>query len=464
MCQPRTKAQDAACFFWAQSTFGRIELPDPRLVRRAVLVAALLAARPKDSIPHACGRWADTKATYRFLENDRVSARALNHSITTSAVAACRGLATVCVIQDTTSFNFSGLQQTCGLGPIGEAGGARGILLHSALAVSSGGLPLGLLDLNFWTRPPPLPPQRKNHKQRPIEEKESWRWLTGAHAAHRALAALETRPKVIHVCDREGDIHEFFAALAHLGDDAVIRCAQNRAVAGELGLAHAAVHAAPVLTTTTVEVPRKRHAPARTAHVEVRATRVTLTGSNSLRRHGPLALNLVEVWEPQPPPGEEGLVWRLWTTLPINTAPDVLEVIRIYKLRWRIEEVHLAVKSGCEVEELQLETMERLCKALSLYMAVAVRIVALRDLARQTPEAPCTVAFSTLEWQALWAYRNGRHCLSGIPVPTLHEAVNWLAQLGGHLGRKSDGPPGIRTLWRGWRDLQLLVAGYRLQT
>jgi hypothetical protein len=469
MKEPSTVLEEAEYLFWAQRIFGHVELPDPRLTRRAVAVAAHLAARPADSIPQACGNWGNTKATYRFLENERVTAQALQNSTSKAAVAACRGLGTVYAIQDTTSVNFSALRHTTGLGPIGErghghkgeAGPACGIHLHSTLAMSTFGVPLGLLNLDFWVRPMEAPSQREKRKHRPIREKESYRWLTSARAAHQALGALESRPRLVHICDREGDIHELFAELHALGDDAVIRCAQNRAVEGDMGLAHGAVHVAPVLTTTTVDVPRTPKFPARTATVEVRARQVALKGSSAYRKHKPLTLTLVEVWEPAPPTEEQRLLWRLWTTLPATTAAEALEVIRIYKLRWRIEEVHLALKSGCQVEELQLDTRERLCKALTMYMAVAVRIVTLKDLVRQTPEAPCTVAFSTLEWQALWAHKHRRHCPEDTPVPTLREAVAWLAQLGGHLGRKGDGPPGIRTLWRGWRDLQLLVQGYR---
>jgi hypothetical protein len=454
-------AQEAAeNFIWARNTFGSVELDDPRLVRRAVCVAAHLAARPADSIPQACGSWGDTKATYRFLENKRVSVQSLQDSLTQAAVAACRELATVYAIQDTTSFNYSALKHTPELGPIGD-GPAQGIHLHSTLALNTTGLPLGLLDLNFWTRDAGSQGKRATRKQRTIQQKESYRWLTSARAAHQAVAALATSPQLVHICDREGDIHEFFAEIAALGDEAVIRCAQNRTVVGEIGYAHAAVHAAPLLTVTTLPIRRKPNYPARTASVEVRALRVILRASKNLRSHKPLVLTLVEVWEPAPPTEEQRLLWRLWTTLPVNTAAEALEIIRIYKLRWRIEEVHLAVKSGCVVEELQLGTRERLYKALTLYMGVAVRIVALKDLARQTPDAPCTVAFNTLEWQALWSHKYQQRCPANTTVPTLGETVAWLAQLGGHLGRKSDGPPGIRALWRGWRDLQLLVEGYR---
>jgi Transposase Tn5 dimerisation domain len=132
-----------------------------------------------------------------------------------------------------------------------------------------------------------------------------------------------------------------------------------------------------------------------------------------------------------------------------------------YALRWRIEDFHLTLKSGCQVEQLQLETANRLSKAIVTYSAVALRIMALRDLARQEPTVPCDRILNTDQWHALYAHFQGHRPSRDTPVPTIREAVKWIGRLGGHLGRKRDGMPGVRTLWRGWRDLSLLVAGYR---
>ena len=136
-------------------------------------------------------------------------------------------------------------------------------------------------------------------------------------------------------------------------------------------------------------------------------------------------------------------------------------MVRAYALRWRAEDFHLIWKQGCRVEQLQLETRPRLEKALVLYAGVAVRLLRLRDLARRAPTAPCTEVLSEEEWQALYAHATGEAATSATAVPTIEQATRWIGRLGGHLGRKRDGMPGVRTLWRGWRDLALLVAGYR---
>jgi len=137
-----------------------------------------------------------------------------------------------------------------------------------------------------------------------------------------------------------------------------------------------------------------------------------------------------------------------------------VEVPRLYGLRWRVEDMHLVLKSGCAIEKLQLETADRLAKAVVLYSSIAVRIVQLRDWAREAPDTPCTELLQEGEWRALWTAIHKQASVSEQPEPTLHQAVLWIGRLGGHLNRKRDGLPGVKTLWRGWRDLMMLTDLY----
>jgi len=175
---------------------------------------------------------------------------------------------------------------------------------------------------------------------------------------------------------------------------------------------------------------------------------------------GPLTLTMVEVWESAAPQGVEPLHWLVWTAEPVLNLKQALRVIDIYKKRWKIEEVHLALKSGCRIEAVRFETAQRIAKAIALYSPVAVRIVRLRDLARLEPEEPCTQVLREDEWRALWTYIHKKPPVAKQHPPTLKQAVLWIGRIGGHLGRKGDGMPGVRTLWRGWRDLALLAALY----
>ena len=356
------------------------------------------------------------------------------------------------------------------------------MLVHPALALRLDGAPLGLLDLQYWCRDPSAPDETDPTRKvgRPIEEKESAKWLRGIAASRQALDTnlpSEQRPRLIHVFDREGDIHEVFDMVTAGGDGAVIRSGQDRRASslarrvmtqdGRSALTHEAVAAAPRLGTVVLDVPRKHGQPQRQATVEVRACLVTLTPPlphrSQAKPRRSLALHIVLVTEINAPPGlKEPLRWVLWTTEPVATLADAIEIVRIYKLRWKIEDFHLVLKSGCRIEDLQFETAQRLAKVLALYAPVAVRILQLRDWSRLQPDAPCTIILTDEQWRALWTYIHRKRPLSSTPPPSIKQATLWIGRLGGHLGRKSDAMPGVRTLWRGWRDLELLVAMFNL--
>ena len=448
---------------WAANVAAQADLPDKRLNTRLAQVLATLAAQPLDSIPQACGSFSQAKATYSFFSNPRFGVAELLRPLVAVTIESCRRLPVILAIQDTTSLNFSTLRHTTGLGPVNDSSRAQGLHLHTTLAVRDDGLPLGMLHQTCWSRPPDqaAAAERRNC---PIEEKESNKWLLGIDAADAACQLLpaEQRPRLVHVMDREGDIHEVLQHLTDLDHDAVIRCAQNRSVAGPLDHAHQAVAAAPLAGVHTLVVPAAHGQPSRRASLELRAAALTITPD--LKKHPqrrPVTWTLVEAREGQAPAGVAPLHWLLWTTEPAQTLAEILEVLRLYKLRWKIEDFHLTLKSGCRAEALELESAVRLTKAVTLYSAVAARILTLRDCARLEPDAPCTTILSNDAWRVLWRRFTKQALLVDTPAPTVRQALLWIGRLGGHLGRKRDGLPGVRTLWRGWRDLSLLVIGYR---
>jgi hypothetical protein len=455
---------DEACRAWALETFGRAAQPDARLNVRLLKTAGALAARPSDSIPQACGKAKAAKGAYRFIENKRVNTHALLRASGQATAGRCSGRPSVLAIQDTSIISLTHHPQTRGLGPIDEAG-ARGLLVHSTLAVSTEGETIGLLDAQMWTRDPNDRHHAQKRRSLPIEEKESVKWLRGMEGARRAFATLPSPlwPRLIHVMDREGDIHEVFEDIVKAGDGAVVRAMRNRLVDDPNRLAYETARASPVLERRSIQVRRQENHPARTAQVEVRACRVHLTPDTShWPDHRPLDLTLVEVWEPNAPADVEPLHWRIWTTERVETSADARKVIGFYGNRWRIEDVHLTLKSGCRIEERQFEAVDRIERALALYLNIAVRIVRLRDSAKNRPDAPCTEELADEEWRALWGYRNKCRAPREQKPPTLREAILWIGALGGHMGRKADGMPGVRTLWKGWRDLMLLTDAYRV--
>jgi len=457
-----TTLADPDC--WAAQIAGLADFPDERLNARLANLLTTFAQKPLDSIPQACGSAAGAKACYRFFSSKRLSVADFLEPVIANTVEGCRGQATVYAVQDTTSLNFSTLRHTAGLGALNDSANARGLHLHSNLALRDDGIPLGLLHQHYWSRPFP-DPNAADIRNLPIEDKESFKWLRGIQAAEAAIAELPEgeRPRLIHVMDREGDVHEVLQYIGASPHGAVIRSAQNRSINGDIDKAHDAVAASAAIGTHRLKMPARAGQPCRTACLELRAVTVTIAPDPTKHPHRqPTTWTLVEAREVDPPAGSEPCRWLLWTTEPARTKAQIVEILRIYSLRWRIEDYHLTLKSGCRAEDLELETAERLTKALILYSAVAVRIVALRDLARLEPDAPCTMILSDRAWRALFAHFENQPPQANTPVPTVHQAVRWIGRLGGHLNRKRDGMPGVRTLWRGWRDLTILVLGYRL--
>ena len=448
---------------YAASLLATAKLPDARLATRAVKFVAALAAHPGGSIAEACEDRHQAKAAYRFIENERVRVENVLPSLADASARNCAGHARILVIQDTTAFNFSALKATTGLGPIGDAGSsAQGIWCHTTLAATESGKPIGLLHQELWVRDPEQRHKAQQRRRLPIEQKESMRWLTGIRMAHGRVAEClgDKRPALIHIEDREADITEVFEDVRRLRDEAIIRCRHNRVTAHPLKRAFAAVRAAPCLGTRSVNVPRHAGHPARKARVELRACRLSLPAQTA--DEPPLELTLLEVWEPQPPADCEPLHWLLWTTFEAQTPEQAVQVVTWYTCRWRIEDVHLTLKSGYNVEELQFETAERLEKLITLITPLAIRIVNLRDAAREQPEASCTEVLSDPEWRTLQAYCNKQLPGPQEAPPTLRQAALWIGRLGGHMGRKGDGLPGVRTLWIGFRDLQRMTRLFQI--
>jgi hypothetical protein len=452
---------------WASRIAGHASLADERLNTRLSLLLTALAAKPADSLPQACGCCSQAQAAYRFFANRRIGPDDLLQPVVDATSDVCRGLRTLLAVQDTSSLNFSTLKTTTGLGPLNDSPKARGLHMHTTLGVGDDGVTLGILDQQYWARST-VERSAAERRERPIEDKESNKWLLGIDAAEAAWDSLpaDQRPRLIHVMDREGDVHEVMQRVTDSPHYAVIRCGQNRSVAGPINKAFAACEAAPALATVTIDLPHATQGQlpvSQPRQVSLTLRKVHLTICPDQSKHPgrqPLTWTLLDAREENPAPGSEPLHWRLWTNLPISTLDDIMETLRFYAFRWRVEDFHLTFKSGCQIEKLELEDAERLIKAAILYAAVAVRIVALRDWARVHPDAPCTAILTQDEWQPLWLRYSKTKLTAQTAPPTIEQAVRWIGRLGGHLGRKRDGMPGVRTLWRGFRDLSILATGF----
>jgi hypothetical protein len=445
---------------WAAEELRTVDLGDARRERRLVRLVEDLAEHPTGSVPHACGDWATTKAAYRFWDCDAVAPSAIREAHIEASAARVAAAERVLVLQDTTTLDFSAHPATAGLGPI-EHPAHQGLLVHSALAVTLGGVPLGLMDQQVWARDPHTTGTRHTRRQRPTAAKESQKWLTTQTASQAAIA---DDVGIITVADREADIYDLFAQPRRAGSDLLVRAAHNRRVTHEARYLWEAVRASPLLGRHTVTVGRRTGQSPRDAHLTLRAVSLALLPPRHHQQRAacqPVPVSLVLAEEETPPAGVTPLRWLLITTLPVTTLAEATSCLDWYALRWLIERYHYVLKSGCRIEQLQLGTVERLQRALATYGIVAWRLLWLTYLARVAPETPADTVLEADEWRALSCAHHRQREPAPEP-PTLAEAVRWIAQLGGFLGRRHDGEPGVQTIWRGLMRLADLTDMYRL--
>lgn len=447
---------------WAEEEFGGCALPDARLQARLLSLARDFYARPQANVAQACASRAKTKAAYRFLDHDQTTMDTLLQPHFQSTEVRVRAEAIVLAVQDTTSLNYTAHAATEGMGPIGSTvNGPQGLHLHSTLAFSTQGTPLGFLDVQCWSRDPAGFGKKVKRHRVPIEEKESFKWLK----SFRAVAAVQARcpgTTLVSVGDREADLYELFEeAMAHPdGPKLLVRAEHNRQLHDEQHRLWETMQSRPADGIQVLQVPRQGSRAAREAHMSIRYAAVSLAAPTGHK--GPV----IPVWavlaqEQDAPEGVKPLEWMLLTTLPVTCFEQAIEKLMWYARRWGIEVLHRTLKSGCRIEQRQLGQADRIGACLAIDLVVAWRIYYLNKLGREVPQSPCTVYFEEAEWKALMVFTT-KNPIAPAQPPTLREAIRRVAGLGGFLGRKSDGEPGTQTLWLGLQRLDDIVAMWRV--
>ena len=452
---------DAAVAAWAAHEFGAAALGDLRRTVRLLQLATALGAQPSASLPEACADPATLKAAYRFFDNDDIPPEAVLASHVGATYARLRAVPRVLAVNDTTYLDWTHHPATTGLGPLATAR-QQGLLLHSTLAFTPDRVPLGLLGQQVWARDPATFGQLPDQHERPIAEKESAKWLQSLAAVNLAAGACPAT-HFVQVGDAEADLYDLLVAERAAGVDLLVRAGQDRRVEHEATYLWAAMAQAPRATWLEVALPRQGDRPARRATVAVRFQALTVRPPRRRAGEHLAAAALWAVWvvEEQAPAGAEPIEWLLLTTCPVATAADAEERVAWYACRWGIEVWHKVLKSGCRIEARQLATAARLERCLAGYSVIAWRVLQATMLARAVPELPCTALLEADEWQALWCAIHRQPSPPAAP-PTLREAVGWIARLGGHLGRRRDGEPGVTVLWQGFQHLTDLTAMYRI--
>lgn len=439
-----------------------IDLGDERLNKRGKKVLEALAANPEASINAACQGWTDTLGAYRFFDNAGVRPEQLLSPHREATVRRMQEQLTALVVQDTTELDFTAHPPR----------GVRclnlekrfGFYHHAHLAVTPDKLPLGVLATENFDRAPESLGKADKRKNLPIEEKESFRWLKGYRLAREAAAqCLGTR--IVSVADREADLYDIYVeaqeAEARPGPraDYLIRVRIDRSTlepdpdsgAAAYHKVREEVSRSPLRSTQTIELSTTPKRAARTATVEIRALTVQIKPPHARSRLPVVTANMVLVEEIGGPGDETDVSWLLITTLPIATLEEVLLCLKYYMARWAIEIYFRVLKTGCRVEEIQLETKARLENCLAMYNIIAWRVLYLTYLNRTSPDMPCTAVLDDAEWKSVWRVVK-KQPLPKSP-PTLNEMMKLVTELGGYNNRATELPPGPQPLWIGLRRM-----------
>jgi hypothetical protein len=468
---------------WAVQEFGTVELGDKRLRDRLLKIVEDRSKRPDVSYLEAAGgnRHA-AKGYYYFIDSarDTLHPEAMLKTHRQRTIERIMAHETVLVVQDTTDLNFSMRHHTEGLGLIGtNQTGAQslGLKLHSSLALTTEGLPLGVLR-SVCFAPESKGKAGKQSIGRPIEEKKSFRWLEGYRDCAQ-VAKKTQKTRLLVVMDREGDIFELFvdAEPTRKRVGVLVRARYNRCLEGQERKLFEELKASRNTAHIEVVIPRQRWkkakggkpeqqgVPGRKGLLSVRFQEVTVHSTRSdLRSEKAITLWGVYAREENPPPGAKRIEWLLLTTEEVRTAEDAARIVDLYTRRWRIEEWHHVLKSGCKVQEHQNETAERLMRVIAIDAVLAWRIQLMTLLGREVPELPCTVFFDEWEVNVLEAIEEEKGKRGKKPPFSLGDAIILVAKQGGYLARGSDPPPGPKCIWKGTLHLYNLAAGYRLAT
>lgn len=443
---------------WAELQFGGCLLGDSRRTARLVKVGGSMVERSSASIPKQMEDWASIKGAYRLFEKPSVTHEAVSrpHWEATRELARREGQGLVLFVQDQTELNFGRKPDSAGLGFVADTVG-RGIEVQTTLGVipelTGLGRPevLGVALQTPWmrTHPPRKKIETGAERQKRRTEYDVW---------EESVAAIGPAPDGasgttwVSVGDRASDVFTHLAEAERLGWRCLVRSKHNRKLASaEQSLLHDKARALEPAGRTSISLRSRPGVKARTVELFVAYFAATLPGTKKSGEHAGLKTTCVRVWEdPQGSPAKEPIEWLLLTTLPVESLEDALEVVRLYRHRWLVEEYHKGLKTGCDMEGRNLRHADKLLPLLGVLGIVAVFLLQLKtpDEKRESPgeliEIVRTITRATEDL--------------GRPGALLRR----IAMLGGFIGRKGDGEPGWQTIWAGWSRLQDILYGIRI--
>jgi hypothetical protein len=428
--------------------FPRLDFGDKRRGQRLVTMINNISSQPGSSIPRQNKTWYDTKATYEFYGNEEITVEMLKDTLAAYG-AAHLGTDTqkIFVAHDISIISYNNLSAQ-DLGHTGNKKG-KGILCYSSLAINDQGTPLALVYQHTWIRT--QMDKAKQRKQLPFEQKQSYNWHQGVSKVNESVAKELHK---IHLADREADIFDFVALSRGPDTDLLIRATHNRGLV-EGGLLWNHVAQQPCAGVVKLDIPDAKGRDTQRVEAEVRFTKVTIKRPKTSQCiHKEVEMMAIDVVQTSKKlSGQKELIhWKLLTTLEVNSVVEAVQCVKWYCYRWLIERFHFVLKSGVGIEKLKFEEAENLQKAVHVYSIAAIRVMQLVYQSRATPEVSCEMVLTKEQWVTLYMliHKNSR-----VPAqpPTLQQAVRWIGRLGGHLGRKQDGHPGLKTVWLGYQSL-----------
>jgi Transposase DNA-binding/Transposase Tn5 dimerisation domain len=459
---------------WIDNEVRGCSFKDVRLAKRFSKLLGMMSEGIGESVPYACQDWANTKAAYRFFSNAEVSEDQImaGHFQATRDRLSQAGQK-ILMLHDTCEFSFQrdkdskiGLlgRPACGKGKDGRIKfiTVRGILMHSSLAITLDGLPLGLAAIKFWTRKQfkgcNALKRKINPTRVPIAEKESFRWLENL----RQSTALTSNPgDCVHIGDRESDIFELFSLADELGTNFLVRTCVDR-LAQDAGTTVAAeMKKAPVKGRHRVQ-GRNKQGESYEADLDIKYEQLqVLPPEGKWKDYTDLTLTVIHATERGTPRGREKIAWKLLTNLPVKTLQSAIEKLNWYAMRWKIEVFHKILKSGCKAEDSKLRSSERLVNLISIFCIIGWRVFWLTMLHRAEPDLPPAIALDPTEIFLL------DELIKPTPAKahgkaTISDYIIKIARLGGYLNRASDPPPGNRVMWRGLTKLNDIHLGFLL--
>ncbi len=469
-----TIPKDLSSDSWIDNEVAGCSFKDARLTKRFGKLLGMMSEGIGESIPYACQDWANTKAAYRFFSNDTVSEdQIMAGHFQATRERLSQAKQKILMLHDTSEFSFQ-RDKDSKIGLLGRPAWGkdkdgrikfvtvRGILMHSSLAITLEGLPLGLAAIKFWTRKQfkgcNALKKKINPTRVPIEEKESIRWLENL----RQSTALTSNPgDCVHIGDRESDIFELFSLADELGTNFLVRTCVDRLAQDAGTTVVAEMKKAPVKGRHRIQ-GKSKLGESYEAELDIQYEQMqVLPPEGKWKDYTELTLTVIYATERGTPCGREKIAWKLLTNLPVKTLKAAIEKLNWYALRWKIEVFHKVLKSGCQAEESKLRSSERLVNLISIFCIIGWRVFWLTMLHRAEPDLSPAIALDTTEIFLLDELVKTKPPATSRKA-TVSDYIIKIARLGGYLNRASDPPPGNMVMWRGMTKLNDIHLGFLL--